>query len=61
MSSVAANVRQSQRRVVIARLGLPKPRLQECRALRTRRLFFGDYARAARAGHQLTGSALPSS
>jgi hypothetical protein len=39
----AANVRESQSRVVIAQLGFPRPRLQERRVLRSGRLVFGDF------------------
>lgn len=42
-SPLAANVRESQSRVQIARLGFPVPRLQERRVLRTGRLVFGDF------------------
>jgi hypothetical protein len=41
-SPLAANVRESQSRVVIAQLGFPTPRLQERRILRSGRLVFGD-------------------
>lgn len=41
--ALAANVRESQSRVVIARLGFPRPRLQERRVLRSGRLVFGDF------------------
>lgn len=40
---LAANVRESQSRVVLARLGFPTPRLQERRVLRSGRLVFGDF------------------
>lgn len=40
---LAANVRESQSRVVLARLGFPTPRLQERRILRSGRLVFGDF------------------
>lgn len=40
---LAANVRESQARVVLAQLGFPTPRLQERRVLRTGRLVFGDF------------------
>jgi hypothetical protein len=40
--SLAANVRESQSRVVINRLGFPRPRLQERRLLLSGRLVFGD-------------------
>ena len=40
---LAANVRESQSRVVIAQLGFPTPRLQERRVLRTGRLVFGAF------------------
>lgn len=40
---LAANVRESQSRVLIARLGFPRPRLQERRVLRSGRLVFGDF------------------
>jgi len=39
----AANVRETQSRVVIAQLGFPAPRIQECRTLRSGRLVFGDF------------------
>jgi hypothetical protein len=39
----AANVRESQSRVVIAHLGFPRPQLQERRVLRSGRLVFGDF------------------
>jgi hypothetical protein len=39
---LAANVRESQSRVVIAELGFPKPRLQERRRLPSGRVVFGD-------------------
>ncbi len=42
-SPLAANVRESQSRVLIARLGFPAPRLQERRVLRTGRLVYGDF------------------
>ncbi len=42
-SSLAANVRESQSRVVIARLGFPTPRLQERRVLRSGRIAYGDF------------------
>jgi len=42
-STLAANVRESQSRIVIARLGFPTPRLQERRVLRSGRLVFGDF------------------
>lgn len=38
----AANVRETQTRVEIIRLGFPRPRLQERRVLRSGRLVFGD-------------------
>lgn len=38
----AANVRETQTRLVIAALGFPIPRLQERRVLRSGRLVFGD-------------------
>lgn len=38
----AANVRESQARVEIVRLGFPRPRLQERRLLRSGRLVYGD-------------------
>ncbi|MDQ1127952.1 hypothetical protein [Microbacterium sp. SORGH_AS_0888] len=38
----AANVRETQARVEIIRLGFPRPRLQERRLLRSGRLVFGD-------------------
>jgi hypothetical protein len=41
--ALASNPRESQSRVVIARLGFPRPRLQERRVLRTGRLVFGDF------------------
>lgn len=40
---LAANVRESQSRVLLARLGFPTPRLQERRVLRSGRLVFGDF------------------
>lgn len=40
---LAANVRESQSRVVLARLGFPTPRLQERRVLRSGRLVYGDF------------------
>lgn len=40
---LAANVRESQSRVLIAQLGFPTPRLQERRILRTGRLVYGDF------------------
>nr|WP_274637886.1 hypothetical protein [Microbacterium bovistercoris] len=40
---LAANVRESQSRVVIAQLGFPTPRLQERRTLPSGRLVFGDF------------------
>ncbi len=40
---LAANVRESHSRVVLARLGFPTPRLQERRVLRSGRLVFGDF------------------
>lgn len=40
---LAANVRESQSRVVIAQLGFPRPRLQERRILRSGRLVYGDF------------------
>lgn len=40
---LAANVRETDSRVKIMRLGFPKPRLQERRVLRTGRLVFGDF------------------
>lgn len=40
---LAANVRESQSRVVIAQLGFPAPVLQERRVLRSGRLVFGDF------------------
>jgi hypothetical protein len=40
---LAANVRESQSRVVIARLGFPRPRLQERRILWSGRLVYGDF------------------
>jgi hypothetical protein len=42
-SPLAANVRESQSRVLLARLGFPTPRLQERRVLRSGRLVFGDF------------------
>lgn len=39
---LAANVRESQSRVVVVQLGFPRPRLQERRVLRSGRLVFGD-------------------
>lgn len=42
-SPLAANVRESESRVLIARLGFPVPRLQERRVLRTGRLVHGDF------------------
>ena len=39
----AANVRESHCRVELARLGFPRPRLQERRMLRTGRLVFADF------------------
>jgi hypothetical protein len=39
----AANPRESEGRVLFARLGFEKPRLQERRVLRSGRLVFGDY------------------
>ena len=39
---LAANVRESQSRVVIAQLGFPMPRLQERRVLPSGRVVFGD-------------------
>jgi hypothetical protein len=39
---LAANVRESQSRVVIAQLGFPRPRLQERRVLASGRVAFGD-------------------
>ena len=40
---LAPNVRESESRVLISRLGFPKPRLQERRVLRSGRLVFGDF------------------
>ncbi len=42
-SPLAANVRESQGRVVIAQLGFPEPRLQERRVLPSGRVVFGDF------------------
>jgi hypothetical protein len=39
----AANVRESQSRVVLMQLGFPEPRLQERRILPSGRLVFGDF------------------
>lgn len=39
----AANVRESQSRVVLMQLGFPEPRLQERRVLASGRLVFGDF------------------
>lgn len=40
---LAANVRESQSRVVLARLGFARPRLQERRVLPSGRMVFGDF------------------
>lgn len=40
---LAANVRESQSRVVIARLGFPNPRIQERRVLSSGRVVYGDF------------------
>ncbi|BDV30097.1 hypothetical protein [Microbacterium terricola] len=40
---LAANVRESQSRVLIAQLGFPAPRLQEHRVLRSGRVVYGDF------------------
>lgn len=42
-SPLAANVRESQSRVVLARLGFPAPRLQERRVLRSGRVAYADF------------------
>lgn len=42
-NSLAANVRETQSRVVIAQLGFPAPRIQERRVLKTGRVVFGDF------------------
>lgn len=42
-SSLAANPRESQSRVVIVQLGFPQPRVQERRVLRSGRVAFADF------------------